>query len=188
MDVEHPDSLTRSSFYPAYSPTVYTLNSEEPVLTSASMSGAAAALLEMIENMNHGGRISMLGLPAEEFGIDWGKVVTHMLTLKGIYGREMFEIWNAMAAMLQTSATSASASARSSPTRSPLATGRRVSQPRNRRALAKSFSIGRSCNVRSIHDHLRAELDGIAEAGLTKNERGILGPQGPETPSARVTS
>ena len=38
-------------------------------------------------------------------GIDWGKVVTHMLTLKGIYGREMFETWNAMAAMLQTSAT-----------------------------------------------------------------------------------
>jgi threonine 3-dehydrogenase len=69
------------------------------------MSGAAAALPEMIENMNHGGRISMLGLPAEEFGIDWGKVVTHMLTLTGIYGREMFETWNAMAAMLQTSAT-----------------------------------------------------------------------------------
>ena len=69
------------------------------------MSGAAAALPEMIENMNHGGRISMLGLPAEEFGIDWGKVVTHMLTLKGIYGREMFETWNAMAAILQTSAT-----------------------------------------------------------------------------------
>ena len=68
------------------------------------MSGAAAALPEMIENMNHGGRIAMLGLPAEDFGVDWGKVVTHMLTLKGIYGREMFETWNAMAAMLQTSA------------------------------------------------------------------------------------
>ncbi len=68
------------------------------------MSGAAAALPEMIENMNHGGRIAMLGLPAEDFSIDWGKVVTHMLTLKGIYGREMFETWNAMAAMLQTSA------------------------------------------------------------------------------------
>jgi threonine 3-dehydrogenase len=68
------------------------------------MSGAATALPEMIENMNHGGRIAMLGLPAEDFSIDWGKVVTHMLTLKGIYGREMFETWNAMAAMLQTSA------------------------------------------------------------------------------------
>lgn len=67
------------------------------------MSGSASALPEMIENMNHGGRIAMLGLPSAPFSIDWGKAVTHMLTLKGIYGREMFETWNAMAAMLQTS-------------------------------------------------------------------------------------
>lgn len=67
------------------------------------VSGAAAALPEMIENMNHGGHVAMLGLPTEEFGVDWGKVVTHMLTLKGIYGREMFETWNAMSGMLQTS-------------------------------------------------------------------------------------
>ena len=69
------------------------------------MSGAPAALQAMIENLNHGGRVAILGLPAQPFAIDWGKVVTHMLTLKGIYGREMFETWNAMAAMLQTSAT-----------------------------------------------------------------------------------
>ncbi|WP_417562350.1 L-threonine 3-dehydrogenase [Microbacterium sp.] len=69
------------------------------------MSGAPGALPQMIENMNHGGRIAMLGLPSAPFAIDWGKVVTHMLTLKGIYGREMFETWNAMGAMLQTSAT-----------------------------------------------------------------------------------
>ena len=68
------------------------------------MSGAASALPQMIENMNHGGRIALLGLPAEPYAIDWGKVVTHMLTLKGIYGREMFETWNSMSAMLQTSA------------------------------------------------------------------------------------
>ena len=43
----------------------------------------------MIDNMNHGGRIAMLGLPSQYIDIDWGKVVTHMLTLKGIYGREM---------------------------------------------------------------------------------------------------
>lgn len=67
------------------------------------MSGAPTALPQMIENMNHGGRIAMLGLPSAPFSIDWGKVVTHMLTLKGIYGREMFETWNAMGAMLQTS-------------------------------------------------------------------------------------
>ncbi|MDR5698582.1 L-threonine 3-dehydrogenase [Agromyces aerolatus] len=69
------------------------------------MSGAPTALPEMIENMNHGGRIAMLGLPADGFGVDWGKVVTHMLTIKGVYGREMFETWNAMGAMLQTSAS-----------------------------------------------------------------------------------
>lgn len=67
------------------------------------MSGSPAALREMIENMNHGGRIAMLGLPAEEFAIDWSKVVTHMLTLSGIYGREMFETWNSMSALLQSS-------------------------------------------------------------------------------------
>ncbi|UOQ60017.1 L-threonine 3-dehydrogenase [Leucobacter rhizosphaerae] len=69
------------------------------------MSGAPGALPEMIENMNHGGRIAMLGLSAEPYPIDWSKVVTHMLTLSGIYGREMFETWNAMASMLQTSET-----------------------------------------------------------------------------------
>ncbi len=68
------------------------------------MSGAPSALPQMIENMNHGGRIAMLGLPSRPIAIDWGIVVTHMLTLKGIYGREMFETWNAMGAMLQTSA------------------------------------------------------------------------------------
>jgi threonine 3-dehydrogenase len=67
------------------------------------MSGAPSALPQMIENMNHGGRIAMLGLPSGPIAVDWGIVVTHMLTLKGIYGREMFETWNAMGAMLQTS-------------------------------------------------------------------------------------
>lgn len=69
------------------------------------MSGAPSALPDMIDNMNHGGRIALLGLPSNDFPINWGKVVTHMLVLKGIYGREMFETWNAMAAMLQTSGT-----------------------------------------------------------------------------------
>jgi threonine 3-dehydrogenase len=66
------------------------------------MSGHPSALPEMIDNMNHGGRIAMLGLPSQSIDIDWGKVVTHMLTLKGIYGREMFETWYAMSAMLSS--------------------------------------------------------------------------------------
>ncbi|WP_114853302.1 L-threonine 3-dehydrogenase [Brachybacterium sp. YJGR34] len=67
------------------------------------ISGQARALQEMIENMNHGGKIALLGLPAESFAIDWTAVVTHMLTLQGIYGREMYETWNAMSSMLSTS-------------------------------------------------------------------------------------
>jgi threonine 3-dehydrogenase len=66
------------------------------------MSGRPAALAGMIENMNHGGRIALLGLPSEAAELDWTKVVTHMLTLKGIYGREMFETWYAMSAMLSS--------------------------------------------------------------------------------------
>ncbi|MGO9559159.1 MAG: L-threonine 3-dehydrogenase [Acidimicrobiales bacterium] len=57
------------------------------------MSGKAAALRSMLGAMCHGGRIAMLGLPTEEFGIDWAHLVTNMITVKGIYGREMFETW-----------------------------------------------------------------------------------------------
>ncbi|WP_061965760.1 L-threonine 3-dehydrogenase [Demequina aurantiaca] len=68
------------------------------------MSGHPTALPEMIENLTHGGRVAMLGLASEPINVDWAKVVTHMLTISGIYGREMFETWNAMSAMLQSSA------------------------------------------------------------------------------------
>jgi len=67
------------------------------------MSGHPTALPEMIENMNHGGRIAMLGLPSAPITVDWAKVVSHMLTIKGIYGREMYETWYAMSAMLASS-------------------------------------------------------------------------------------
>ena len=66
------------------------------------MSGHPAALPDVVENMNHGGRIAMLGLPAEPIGIDWGKVVTHMITISGIYGRQMYETWYAMSALLRS--------------------------------------------------------------------------------------
>ncbi len=67
------------------------------------MSGAPEAAREMLDNMNHGGRVAMLGLPKAPYPIDWGKVITHMITLRGIYGREMYDTWYAMSAMLQTS-------------------------------------------------------------------------------------
>jgi threonine 3-dehydrogenase len=64
------------------------------------MSGAASALPTMVANLTHGGRIAVLGLPSQPITLDWGKVITHMITIKGIYGREMFETWYAMSAML----------------------------------------------------------------------------------------
>src|SRR5579875_2606631 len=66
------------------------------------MSGHPSALPDILANLNHGGRIAMLGLPAQPIELDWGKVVTHMITIKGIYGREMFETWYAMSAMLRS--------------------------------------------------------------------------------------
>jgi threonine 3-dehydrogenase len=66
------------------------------------MSGHPSALPEILSNLNHGGRIAMLGLPSQPIEIDWPKIVTHMITIKGIYGREMFETWYAMSAMLRS--------------------------------------------------------------------------------------
>lgn len=67
------------------------------------MSGAPPAVESMLSSMNHGGRVAMLGLPSAPYAIDWGKLITHMLTIKGIYGREMYDTWYAASAMLQTS-------------------------------------------------------------------------------------
>lgn len=66
------------------------------------MSGAPTALPDILNNLGHGGRVAILGLPSEEISINWAKVVSHMITIKGIYGREMFETWYAMNAMIQT--------------------------------------------------------------------------------------
>ncbi|WP_084964516.1 L-threonine 3-dehydrogenase [Thermoactinospora rubra] len=65
------------------------------------MSGNPRALRDMIAHMTHGGKIAMLGLPAEEFAVDWSTVVTSMLTIKGIYGREMYETWYNMSVLLE---------------------------------------------------------------------------------------
>ena len=66
------------------------------------MSGQPSALTTMIANMTHGGRIAMLGLPSKEITVDFSTVVFNMLTIKGIYGREMFETWYAMSVLLQS--------------------------------------------------------------------------------------
>jgi threonine 3-dehydrogenase len=66
------------------------------------MSGSEAALGGMISNMSHGGRIAILGIPTGEMTIDWRTVIFNMLTLRGIYGREMYETWYKMTVMLQS--------------------------------------------------------------------------------------
>jgi threonine 3-dehydrogenase len=65
------------------------------------MSGVPSAFHEMIANMSHGGKIAILGIPASEMAIDWHQVIFSMLTLKGIYGREMYETWYKMTVLLE---------------------------------------------------------------------------------------
>jgi threonine 3-dehydrogenase len=66
------------------------------------MSGNPSAFRDMIANMAHGGKIAMLGIPSEPIAIDWNTVVFNMLTIKGIYGREMYETWYKMTVMLES--------------------------------------------------------------------------------------
>ncbi len=66
------------------------------------MSGSPQALREMIANMSHGGKIAALGIPAKESPMDWRPVIFNMLTIKGIYGREMYETWYKMSVMLES--------------------------------------------------------------------------------------
>lgn len=66
------------------------------------MSGNPAAFRDMLANMAHGGKIAMLGIPECEMAVDWNTVVFNMLTIKGVYGREMYETWYKMSVMLQS--------------------------------------------------------------------------------------
>jgi threonine 3-dehydrogenase len=66
------------------------------------MSGNTAAFRDMLVNMSHGAKIAMLGIPTGEFAIDWRTIIFNMLTVKGIYGREMYETWYKMTVMLQS--------------------------------------------------------------------------------------
>ncbi len=78
------------------------LGMQEGFDVGLEMSGNASAFREMIDNMCHGGKIAMLGIPSEDIAIDWNKVVFNMLTIKGIYGREMYETWYKMSVMIQS--------------------------------------------------------------------------------------
>ncbi|WP_346993256.1 L-threonine 3-dehydrogenase [Alteromonas gracilis] len=66
------------------------------------MSGMPVALRDMLNKMNHGGKVAMLGIPPQDVAIDWNQVIFKGLVIKGIYGREMFETWYKMASLLQS--------------------------------------------------------------------------------------
>ena len=78
------------------------LGMQEGFDVGLEMSGSESAFREMLANMCHGGRIAMLGIPSKEMAIDWNTVVFNMLTIKGIYGREMYETWYMMTVMLES--------------------------------------------------------------------------------------
>jgi threonine 3-dehydrogenase len=65
------------------------------------MSGAGPAFRDVLEAMNHGGKVALLGIPPDDVSVDWNEVIFKGLVLKGVYGREMYETWYKMTAMLQ---------------------------------------------------------------------------------------
>lgn len=77
------------------------LGMQEGFDVGLEMSGNPSAFRSMLSNMAHGGKIAMLGIPTEQIAIDWNLVVFNMLTIKGIYGREMYETWYKMTVMIQ---------------------------------------------------------------------------------------
>jgi threonine 3-dehydrogenase len=66
------------------------------------MSGNPIALRDMVANMSHGGKIAILGIPAKEMAMDWRQVIFNMITIKGIYGREMYDTWYKMSVMIES--------------------------------------------------------------------------------------
>ena len=78
------------------------LGMEEGFDVGLEMSGNAQAFNDLLENMCHGGKVAILGIPSQNTAIDWNKVIFNMLTLKGIYGREMYETWYKMSVMIDS--------------------------------------------------------------------------------------
>ena len=79
-----------------------TLGMKEGFDVAMEMSGSPAALDTITDNMCHGGKIALLGIMPDKTAVDWNKIVFNMLTIKGIYGREMYETWYKMTSMIQT--------------------------------------------------------------------------------------
>ncbi|WP_432468967.1 L-threonine 3-dehydrogenase [Agarivorans sp. Z349TD_8] len=86
----------------ALSDTMSELKMTEGFDVGLEMSGVPTAFCSMLELMNHGGKVAMLGIPPSDMSIDWSQVIFKGLVIKGIYGREMFETWYKMASLVQS--------------------------------------------------------------------------------------
>jgi threonine 3-dehydrogenase len=82
--------------------TMAELGIKEGFDVGLEMSGSSAAFNQMLDTLTNGAKVALLGIPPAEFGIDWNKVIFKGLTIKGIYGREMFETWYKMTALLES--------------------------------------------------------------------------------------
>ena len=77
------------------------LDMSEGFDVALEMSGAPAAFQDILDNLCHGGRIAVLGIPSDNYPIDWQKVIFNMLTIRGVYGREMYETWYKMSVFIE---------------------------------------------------------------------------------------
>lgn len=98
MGVQHVVDATNENL----SAVMARLGMTEGFDVGLEMSGSAPALRDMIDAMNNGGKIALLGIAPTEFAVDWNKIIFKMLNVKGIYGREMFETWYKMIALVQS--------------------------------------------------------------------------------------
>jgi threonine 3-dehydrogenase len=98
MGASRAINITRESL----DQTMKDLDMQEGFDVGLEMSGNAAALRELLRTMHHGGSVAILGIPPDDTAIDWNQVIFKGLTIKGIYGREMFETWYKMSSLLQS--------------------------------------------------------------------------------------
>jgi len=98
MGINHTINISEQSLDDVLSQ----LNMKEGFDVGLEMSGNATAFRDMLDHMCHGGKIALLGIPEQDMAIDWNHVVFNMLTIRGIYGREMYETWYKMTSMLQS--------------------------------------------------------------------------------------
>ena len=78
------------------------LHMSEGFDVALEMSGAPAGFQDILDNLCHGGRIAVLGIPKQNYAVDWEKVIFNMLTIRGVYGREMYETWYKMSVFIES--------------------------------------------------------------------------------------